>query len=1007
MSSSSHVSDTAPREGDVQPSRVTRRELLTHGLCALAFTCFMVIIAAFDEPGAFTTMIGFPAGVAALWALLSSNRIQFALICVFVFVVSCLSFLYFGDRPLMTVWLGGLGYVLVGPMILPTAKALAEMRARARRRTRDGGTSAVNIIAVPADVYRLLLASLITAITAGALRVVWTSSNGGDASVLLMLGFVLRDLAGIAVVTGTALAVRSCVRGNPRSQILRSRVVVVVVATALLLAVIFGPGQHLPIAYLAIVPLFWSATTLAVSAAALHAAVTVVAAGFLAQFVGAGPFAAPDNPVVLTIAVQMFAIMGVALSLTVSTAVQQRTAIIEEFEALTETIPDPLLTVDRAGRVTPINAVARTVLLPCDGGQFVERPLTPIEGAQEDIGSPSERALAGEFVKSLPVTLAGGGGGGAGDEHQVYSLSASPLYGPGEAEPEYALLLYRDVSNEHRSVQELRRAHAEATLLFEDAPQGLATLDDTGRIVQANSALAGLLGLPAAELEGRSIEEFSPEGPLDDAVNVALQRPGTLVYDNRTLASADGAVRIVELSIVAQEREGEDGRRILVNVVDNTEREKLHELVTHLADHDELTGLMNRRRFKRELQASLSGEHREAETGALLLIDLDNFKLVNDHLGHQAGDELLVEFAGLLRDAVGPGDVIARFGGDEFVILLPDAGQAEAVAVGSSIVETVSERFGPRGGIMRRVTASIGITSLAEAREAGADPLLLADQLLYDAKHAGKGRFAVRAPQEGTTAPPETVSRSRVEDILRDEAITLDLQPVVAVGSGDVVLAEGLVRVDPSHGTVSTPEFVAAVEAAGLGPHLDICVLRAGVRLLPQLLAARPGFRLLLNVSGQSLMSEDVARVVVEELAAHHVPEGSLILEITESAQVTDFAKARAFQTIVAGCGVSFAVDDFGAGYDPYRYLSELDIDMVKIAGVFVEGMSRSDLDAAIVRSLVRLAAEQGMDTIAEYVSDEAVYRAAQDVGVTFVQGFHLGRPVAAQDFVDKHLQEG
>lgn len=970
------------------------RSLLRHGVFAVAFTFSMAIIADFGEPGAFATIIGFPAGVAALWALMSPGGRVLIGICGYVFVVSSLSFVYLGERAAMTVWLGGLGYVVAGPMIRPVMKLVTDMHTSVRRPTRDDETFPLGIIAVPADVYRLLISTLIAVPMAVILRVVWGTANGLEVTRVLVLTNALRDVAGIILVAGVGLAIASCGNRNFREQIFRRPFIVVVVATALLVAAIFGPGQSLPIVYLAIFPLFWSATTSGVPAATLHATVTVIGVGFLAQFMGAGPFAAGGNPIIENTAIQLFTVLGVVLSLVVSTAVQQRTAIIDELEALTETIPDPLVVIDRSGTATPVNAAGREVVMLGDDGWFLPRPLGGAGDLAADIGDPGQRALEGERVRSLPVAI----------DDRVYSLSASPLYGPRRADPEYALLLYRDVSNEYRRMHNLRRAHAENTLLFEEAPQGLAGLDKDGRILQANKALADLLQVSVDELTGRQLSEFSPDGPLNGPLTAALAYPGQLVYENRTFRSASGETRHVELSLVAQEEVADSARRFIVNAVDTTEQVEIHEQVAHLADHDELTGLMNRRRFNKELYAHTSRSAQNSGRGALMLIDLDNFKLVNDYLGHQAGDELLVEFAAVLRDCVGPDDVVARFGGDEFVVLLPNSDHDDAVAVGSAIVETVRERFGQRDNAIGNVTASIGITSFVAAEDSGSDPLVLADQLLYDAKHAGKSRFAVSSHGEPEETRPELVSRSRVEKILAAGDITLHLQPVVAVNSGEVVLAEALLRAADSSGPLNTRAFVDAVELAGRGPDLDTCVVRQGIRLLPRLLEYQPDFRLLLNLSGQSLMRSDVARVVVEELQAAGVPGSAVILEITESAQVSDFDQARAFQEMVRGTGVVFAVDDFGAGYDPYRYLVELEIDMVKIAGEFVESMTHRKLSESIVRSLAHLAQEQGMTSIAEFVSDESLFSAAQGAGVDMVQGYHLGRPVPLETFIREHL---
>lgn len=979
--------------------------MLRHGLFALAYLVATVATVRLVHPGTVVSLIWPAAGVAVWWALTCRSRRAFLLVCAYVFAVPTSYMLLFDGRSIEFIWLLGVSSVLAGPAIRPVMEALERVREREEWSLAVSGREKLARIAVPGDVYWLLIASLIILPVAKSVSMVWLALDGAAISMTLYINLVLRDLAGVMAVAGPGLAIASSGRRGMHATTVRDTAIVLA-ATSVLLALIFGPGQSLPIAYLAMLPLFWSATRLPVPSAAVHAVFTAVTTTMLAYWVGAGPFAAPETPVKQALAIQIFIILTILLTLVVSTTVQQRSAIYAELSALTMTIPEAVVTVDRHGRAVPVNSAGYEVVVAHPGGGYATRPIREVF----DVGipgamSPSAHALNGGSVRAMIVELADPSPGGTGGDRRTYSVSASPLYGPGQAEPDQALLLYHDLTEGHRLVRDLQRARDEAQDLFDDAPQGVATLDTDGRILQANRAFGELVGVPERRLTGRRLDEFCLDGDLVEEIGQALGMPGTLVRADRALDAVDGRSVMVALSLRTMTRGDETSPQLLVNAVDVTERQELHDLVSHLADHDVNTGLINRRRFDKEFQSILGRSASESGDGALLLIDLDDFKSVNDLLGHQVGDELLIEFAQLLTASVRSTDVVARLGGDEFAVILPDADTSAATAVAGGIVDAVRRRFRDRPDALGRVTASVGVAMFSDARYQATDVILRADQLLYDAKNSGRDRFVTPGPGKGSTGPvPPIVPRDRVERILRLDALTLELQPIIELSTGRVVLAEGLVRAAGSAGEMSTCDFVAAVERAGLGPELDSRVLRRGIRLLPQLQRSRPGFRLSLNISAQSLGSEEVARVIVSELETHRVPLGSLVLEVTETAPITDIEAARRFGLTMREHGVSLALDDFGAGCEPYRYLKQLEVDLVKIAGEFVESMADGNIDSDIVRSIVELAEGQGLHTVAEFVSDERILDAVRRAGITYAQGSHIGMSLPLDEFLVTHL---
>ena len=992
MLSTSH--STATVTGGAAAERGTAMNVawLRHVLFAAGYTVMVLASITVAYSGTSIAIVWPSAGVAVWWAIICLGWRSFACMSAFVFAVPALYLSVVDGQALLPVFFVALSHVIAGPVV-GLVLILLEKMFPPRSHFQGGDDRVSARIVLPRHVYRLLLVSLVMIPVARAVGLVGLAMETA-VSLELYMGLVLRDVAGVLAVAGPGIAISSAV-GQKISGAAFREFAGVTVVTAVLLALIFGPGQDLPIAYLAMLPLYWSATRLPVAVAAVHNVVTVVATMLLSYLVGTGPFAVSDDSVLdQASATQIFIIMCVVLSLVVSTTVQQHATLVAELAALTETIPDALLLIDRQGKAIPINADAHDVVFERDDGEILARPLREVDGDLiDETDNPGTVALRGENVREMLVELDHSSADGTDRDRRFYSVRSSPLYLPGEVEPGHAVLLYHDSTDEYWRMRQLRRARDEARALFEYAPQGVATLDDDGVILQANRALGELVGAPVDQLVGRRLDEFSRDGAFTGEIEAALADPGTLVQTDRGFESADGWEKRVTLSFRTIAGGDSGATALLVNVVDVTHQHEFYELVSHIADHDALTGLINRRRLDADLADILKDGGTEQETGAVLLIDLDRFKAVNDTLGHHVGDDLLVEFATLLQECVRATDRVARLGGDEFVVVLPDADRAEAAVIGERILAAANRRFRGRTGVLGEVTASIGAAMFSEAKGSPTDLLVLADQRLYDAKKSGRNRVAA--------AP---LGRGQVQRILQTGSVRLELQPIADMKTGQITWAEGLMRVAPDEGEVCTGEFVAAVEKTGWGPKLDALIMRRGIGLLPQLQRARPGFRLSLNLSAQSLGSEEVAQVIIEELRRHRVPAGSLVLEVTETTPLRDVDAARAFQRTLREHGVVFALDDFGAGFDPYRYLKCLDFDVVKIAGEFVESMTDGGVDLSVVKSLVRLAEDEGMETVAEYVSAEQIFEAARRLGVTYGQGYHFGASLPPREFITEHL---
>ncbi|MBC7632379.1 EAL domain-containing protein [Aeromicrobium sp.] len=586
-----------------------------------------------------------------------------------------------------------------------------------------------------------------------------------------------------------------------------------------------------------------------------------------------------------------------------------------------------------------------------------------------------------------------------GAEHEIVVTAL-----PTDAEGRRVLLIARDVSRDRAQARETLKAKERAERLFADAPHGVAVLTTSGVVTHVNGAMASIIGPIPGGIEGHTLSELASPGDdrLDRHLAEVLANRDERAETDWTLRHGDGHDVHVALSsrVLAESDTADD--TVLVNVVDVSERHRFEQRLAHLADHDALTGLVNRRRFDEELTRHLAHGKRYGYKGALLLLVLDHFKDVNDALGHGAGDELIVSVAALLGSGVRDTDVVARLGGDEFAILLTDADLAGAEVVAHKIVDRVREHTAVLQGHRRHVTVSIGVVGIGVDSGQAADLLALADMTMYDAKDAGRDCCVAfddtdrRRPRTG--APWEW--KARLESAIENDAMVLHLQPILDLATGRIRSAEVLLRLGDSDELVHPERFVHIAERAGLMPRLDAWVIENSIAVLAQLRTYVPDFCLEVNVSGLSIGNPRIEKLILTCLREHEVDPSALILEITETAAVADVESAHQFAERMSALGCRFALDDFGAGFGSFYYLKHLLFDYVKIDGEFVANCHRSTVDRTILRSIVGIAHDLGKKTVAEYVASSEILEVVRDEGVDFAQGYLVGKPMSFGDFV-------
>ncbi|HEX5527308.1 MAG TPA: EAL domain-containing protein [Solirubrobacterales bacterium] len=429
--------------------------------------------------------------------------------------------------------------------------------------------------------------------------------------------------------------------------------------------------------------------------------------------------------------------------------------------------------------------------------------------------------------------------------------------------------------------------------------------------------------------------------------------------------------------------------------------EKTEAELRFLAEHDPLTGLLNRRRFRTELDQYVSFSARYGGRGAVMVIDVDSLKEVNDRLGHQAGDTLIRRVAEILRERVRETDIVARLSGDEFAVLMPQTDATGALQLGEDLRVQVAEGF-PLNTEIAGATISVGITMFGGQREAATESVLVAaDEALYRAKEEGRNRIVlIHSPGEkvGDARRPQTTS-ARIRDALTQNRLRLATQPIRSLTSGGIERYELLLRMTGEEGELlPAASFIEVAERSGMVQELDRWVVARALEMIAERERAGEPVSLHMNISGASLTDLSVLEFIERRLDEGGADPTRCTFEITQTARVEDFDAAAGFADRLTEFGCEVAIDDYGAGFGPFHYLKKLPFDVIKIDGTFVREMPHNDADQLTVKAIVQIARGLGKRTIAEFVEDEATTELLREYGVDMAQGYHLGRPVDAAE---------
>ena len=660
-----------------------------------------------------------------------------------------------------------------------------------------------------------------------------------------------------------------------------------------------------------------------------------------------------------------------------------------------------------------------TVTLGVDNG--AERRVA----ARRSFGGDSRRLLTFLFDEdvrewrrdigstSLVTTLSGRAGLTTG--YLFGTLAAATLF------LAIALSLASDARARRLRALELGRASTallaerqKAEITLDSIADAVVTLDRSHRVVHLNAAAVTVLGRTRARVLGMPIADLlsfrEPDGDdvfdLDAALD-AVPATGRVERDLVPPSGPQGEKRVTRLTLTRTPPtpEGETGS-IIVVLRDISAEASFTRRLAHQANHDQLTGCTNRYYFENrlgELVASLPGSGRQH---ALCYVDLDQFKVVNDTCGHAAGDRLLCELTDNLQAMIRSEDVLSRLGGDEFGLLIVDADRACAERIAEGILtffQSFVFRCDDRAFAVR---ASIGFVPVDEESGDIGEILSAADKACYAAKEGGRDSLYVYDPDDAVLVERATELNwlPKLRSALDEDRFRLLVQPIASIGpsrpGGHVTHFEFLLRmIDEAGAEIAPWQFIKAAERYDLMREVDRWVIRHALESIAAIGdGAGTDCSWSINLSGQSVADPTLVDYVLEEVNRTGVPFEKIWFELTETAAITHFSIAKELIERVRGLGAKMVLDDFGSGLSSFGYLKNLPVDMLKIDGQFVRDIARSPVDREMVAAICRVAAAMDIETVAEFVEDQASLDELVAIGVDYAQGYYLGRPVSLTD---------
>lgn len=547
---------------------------------------------------------------------------------------------------------------------------------------------------------------------------------------------------------------------------------------------------------------------------------------------------------------------------------------------------------------------------------------------------------------------------------------------------------YRKVSEDHQ-----RLLDNLSTVIFE--------LDQQGRIKFISQAWTRLVGFSIEKTLGSELGSYlDPENRLQKSIyqkKLDGLLAGQLRQCELELSLRTSTGQSVWLACKLDAITGADSLIIFGCLDDISTRKKAQQELEFLAMHDHLTGVNNRHYFDNVISQMSASAARDHESHALLYIDLDHFKVINDTFGHNHGDIVLRDIASLLRGRVRKSDVLCRIGGDEFAVLIYNCDREQARTTAAVICQQVQGYQYSHAGQQLAISCSVGISEIDGSAEKTAIYLKQADKALYVAKRRGRNmvHFYDPADRESADLRASIDWARRFRNAVQEDHLFLLFQPVQHIDSGSIAYYEALVRLNlPDQGVVLPGAFIPALEEAGEMALLDHWVVENVISLLscyPEL------HQVAINLSAQAFRDERLVSLVEEFLAEKNVAPQRVIFELTESASMSNITATQQMIEQLRDIGCSFSLDDFGTGFSTFSYLKQFPAESIKVDGSFILHLDKSKEDQAVVRAITEVAKALGKQTVAEYVESESVFNLLGGLGIDYAQGYFISRPLTVE----------
>ena len=560
-----------------------------------------------------------------------------------------------------------------------------------------------------------------------------------------------------------------------------------------------------------------------------------------------------------------------------------------------------------------------------------------------------------------------------------------------------AYVLINDVTIQHEAEKAIRDSEERLQKFAASTNEGIVFIE-AGIIVDCNEAAARMMRLTHAQLIGRRNQDFIAPEDFETVVSnirAGFERPYEI-----TLIRDDGSRIAVEL--VGKELVYAGVTHRMTVMRDISDRKQAEARIQFLAHHDILTHLPNRALLLDRIQSMLASARRNRTEVGIMFIDLDNFKTINDSLGHYAGDELLKRVASRLQSSLRNVDLVGRLGGDEFLVVLADLTNAEDIApVAEKISEAISEPFSLEDQILS-VSASIGVSVFPRDGETPDSLIRNADAAMYLAKERGRNNWQFFQPSLNRQAFQALALESGIRKAIKDLEFTLHYQPEIRTNTGQPTAVEALIRwKHPELGLLGPDQFISVAEHRGLIMPIGRWVINEAIRQAREWADLGMPIPVAINLSAVQFKQKDLVEDIAARLKEHGVSGEMIELELTESLFLEDVNAMTKTLGRLKDLGVSLAVDDFGTGYSSLSYLKRYPIDKVKIDRSFVRDIPRDDDDVAITVAIINLAASLNLKVVAEGVETQEQAYFLEEHQCDFLQGYHIARPLPAADALE------